>query len=327
MNLQSIVPQDFNGAVLARKGDVKDALAFGYSNVVDEVANKLDTKFATASAGKAFVAVGILQLIEQGKITFDSTIGELLDLEWNRIDPNITVAQLLSHTSGIPDYFDESVMDDYAELWADFPSYRIRQTADLLPLFMDKAMLYPAGERFQYNNTGFIVLGLIIEAVTGQKFDQYLQTAVFDVAGMADTGYFELDRLPKNTANNYIWDEEREQFYTNIYSVGAKGVADGGAFTTVLDIEKFWQALLGEKLLQSPMLERMLSRQAGDDEDSYGYGIWLSDSGQPYFEGSDPGVSFFSYYDRNDHLMVAAVSNTGDDVWEIGGEVIEILSA
>lgn len=181
----------------------------GYADLPNERPNRMDTRFGTASAGKAFVAVGVLQLVEKGVIALDSTIGELLPMDWKAIDPQITVRQLLTHTSGIPDYFDESVMDEYEELWVDFPNYRVRRNRDLLPLFIDKPMMYPKGERFQYNNTGFVVLAMIIEQATGMVFDEYLKENVFLPAGMGDTGYFELDRLPRNCANAYIWDEAR----------------------------------------------------------------------------------------------------------------------
>jgi len=84
--------------------------------MVNKVPNEVDTKFGTASAGKVFVATGILKLIENGLIDFDSTIGDILKFDLRQIDPDITVRQLLNHTSGIPDYFDESVMENYEDL-------------------------------------------------------------------------------------------------------------------------------------------------------------------------------------------------------------------
>ena len=201
-----------------------ERISQGYADLANQVPNKVHTRFGTASAGKAFVAVGIMQLIEQGKLRFDSTIGELLDYDLKQIDPQITVEQLLNHTSGIPDYFDEYVMDEYEELWVDFPNYRVRKSVDLLPLFIDKPMMYPRGAKFQYNNTGFVVLGLIIERVAGVvSFDQYLEERVFKPADMLDTGYFELDRLPAHCANGYIFDVQHNEYYTNIYSIEPKG--------------------------------------------------------------------------------------------------------
>ena len=131
-----------------------------------------------------------MQLIENGKLSFDDEIGNLLDFDLKAIDKRITVRQLLCHTSGIPDYFDESIMNEYDELWKDYPNYKIRKSSDLIQLFIDKPMMYPAGEKFQYNNTGYVVLGLIIEKLTGQLFDEYLEKNIFKPCGMLSTGYY-----------------------------------------------------------------------------------------------------------------------------------------
>jgi CubicO group peptidase (beta-lactamase class C family) len=236
---------------------------------------------------------------------------------------------LLNHTSGIADYFDESIMEEYAELWVDFPNYRIRKSSDLLPLFIDKPMMYPAGEKFQYNNTGFVVLGLVIEKLTGLPFDVYLSRNIFLSCEMLDIGYYELDRLPANCASAYIYDETRQEYYTNIYSVDAKGTGAGGAFTTVLDIDKFWQGLLKGKLISSRSVDEMFSLQSGDGDDHYGYGIWLKQTAentyQPYFQGSDPGVSFVSSYDREKNLSITLVSNFGQNVWELENLIYDLF--
>ena len=97
-------------------------------------------------------------------------------------------------------------------------------------------MMYPRGSRFQYNNTGFVVLAMILESVTGAAFDEYLRDCLFIPCGMTSTGYYELDRLPAKCASNYIYDAETQTYRTNIFSVDAKGTGAGGAFTTVGDI-------------------------------------------------------------------------------------------
>ena len=318
----------FRGCISVRRNRQPQlCLANGYADYGHRVKNTAETRFATASAGKAFVAVGILQLIERGKLSFSDTIARI-PVDWKQIDTGITVRELLTHTSGIPDYFDESVMTEYDELWRDFPNYKIRKSADLLPLFIDKPMMYPRGTRFQYNNTGFVVLGLMIEAVTGKPFDVYLRENVFEPAGMAHTGYYELDRLPENCANHYIFDAARGDYYTNIFSVDAKGTGAGGAFTTVPDVERFWDALLGYRLLSGQMTEEMLSVQVENEgEDSYGLGIWMQkkpDGYVPYFTGSDPGVSFISLYNRKTHENRTLVSNYGDNVWVLAEQLEEI---
>jgi len=322
MNIDEIVGKDFSGVISIRKdGQTIVQNPYGYADINNKIPNEIDTKFATASAGKVFVATGILQLIGNGKLSFNDTIGSILDFDLKSIDKKITVRQLLNHTSGIPDYFDESIMSEYAELWQDFPNYKIRKSMDLLPLFINKPMMYNAGEKFQYNNAGYVVLGLIIEKITGMLFDDYLEEKVFYPCGMFSTGYYELDRLPAKCANSYIYDENRKEYYTNIYSVDAKGTGAGGAFTSIPDVEKFWDNLLGGKLLPDHLLKEMLSLQSHSGDDYYGYGIWLekTEGGtlEPWFQGCDPGVSFISSYNRNQKLNITIISNTGNNVWEI----------
>jgi CubicO group peptidase (beta-lactamase class C family) len=331
MEFEEIVENDFSGCIsVVENGKDIFRKSFGYADLSNKVRNKLDTKFSTASAGKVFVAVGILQLIEAGKLRFDDKIGNILDFDLKAIDKGITVKQLLCHTSGIPDYFDESIMSEYEELWKEYPNYKIRSSSDLVPLFIDKPMMYPPGDRFQYNNTGFVVLGLIIEKITGKLFDKYLQENVFEPSGMFDTGYYELDRLPENCANSYIYDEQREEYYTNIYSVDVKGTGAGGAFTTVIDIDKFWSSLLEGKLISHKMLGQMVSVQSSSNTEYYGYGIWLKkikdNEYSPYFQGCDPGVSIISSYDIVNKVSVTLVSNFGCNVWKLGRNILSSMS-
>ncbi len=322
MNFQ--MDTDFRGnAFIIKNGEVLLEYCGGYADLANEIPNTPETRFATASMGKTFVAVGILQLIEAGRLHLEDTLGALLDFDLKQIDPEVTVKQLLTHTSGVPDYFDESVMDDYEALWKDYPNYRIRQNKDMLPLFIDKPMMYPKGERFQYNNTGFILLAMIIEQITGVDFDVYLQQNVFEKCGMHSTGYFVFDRLPAKCANSYIYCSDTDDYRTNIYSVGAKGTGDGGAFVTIGDIVKFWDGLLNHKLLSEATVSQMLSKQSGDGKDPeegyYGFGVWIIDNpkGQDYvyMQGCDDGVSAISEYNPNNGQITVLLSNYGDNVW------------
>lgn len=326
--MKTIVPPSFRGCVLVRRdGEELLSVAQGFRDLANEMPNRMDTRFPTASAGKAFVATAVMQLIEQGNLSLDASLGELLPFGLGKIDRSVTVRQLLSHTSGVPDYFDESVMDDYAELWADFPNYRIRKNADLFPMFFDKPMLYAPGERFQYNNSGYVLLAAVIEQLTGKEFDEHLQSAVFDPAGMRRTGYYELDRLPGGCANAYIRDEARDEYYANIFSVDAKGTGCGGAYTTAEDVSRFWDALCSGKLVSEKTLRGMTSIQAeAAGEDPYGFGLWLRRRKErilPYFTGCDPGVSFVSLRDPKSGLEITAVSNFGDDVWALRDALLE----
>lgn len=324
MDIKGMIDESFRGNIYIVQNDrVLCERVSGFADLPNEIPNTLETRFASASAGKAFVAAGILQLIESGRIRFDDTLGTLLDIPLNDIDKDVTVRQLLNHTSGVPDYFDESVMDEYEELWADYPNYKIRHNSDLLPLFINKPMMYPKGTKFQYNNSGYVLLAMIMEKVTGMYFDQYLKENIFDICGMEATGYYELDKLPARCANNYIYCADTNEYRTNIFSVDAKGTGAGGAFITVKDIVHFWTHLLEGKLISKALVADMLSKQSGDGADAeegyYGYGMWIIDNPNgrdlAYFQGCDPGVSFLSEYDPNNGIISVLVSNYGDNVW------------
>lgn len=323
MELKNVVPDSFSGVVGLYKG--AQALLerpFGDRDLVNQLPNELETLFGTASAGKAFVAVGIMTLIEAGKLSLTTTLEELLPDNLGNVDRQITIYELLTHTSTIQDYFDESIMDDYDELWHDFPNYRIRKNADLYPLFINKPVDLARKGKFVYNNSGFVMLAAVIEEVTAVPFDDYLQAVIFEPAGMLRTGYYELDRLPANTASAYCFDKESESYYTNIYSVDVKGTGAGGCFTTIGDVRCFWQALLGGKLVSSNTCEQLFAPQATNGEETYGLGFWLTEleEGQwvPYFEGMDPGICFFSLYDLTRNINVSVISNKGDNVWQVG---------
>lgn len=328
--MNALVPPSFRGCVYVRKNG-KEILRVcqGMRDLANALPNNFETRFPTASAGKAFVAAAVLQLIEEGKLHPDTRLGDVLPYDLGKIDRNVTVRQLLTHTSGVPDYFDESVMNDYAELWQDFPNYRIRKNNDLFPLFFGKPMMYAPGERFQYNNSGFVLLASILEECTGMLFDEYLRARIFEPAGMTGTGYPEMDRLPGNCANAYILDDAKQEYYTNIYSVDVKGTGCGGAYTTVGDAARFWDALYGGKLIGEDMLAQMTNLQAeGEGDDPYGFGLWLKrrkDSLLPYFTGCDPGVSFISVRDPAHRLDVTAVSNFGDNVWALADALLDEL--
>lgn len=310
----------FRGCIyVAHKGVELYKQASGYRDLSNRVKNNIKTRFGTASAGKAFVGVAILQLIEQEKLSLEDTIGNILDFDLKQIDPMITIRQLLTHTSGVPSYFDEEKVESYSDLWKDYPNYKVRTNRDLIPLFIDLPMRYPRGTKFEYSDTAFVILGIIIEIITKKPFDVYMEKAVFKPAKMRHTGYYPMDALPKNCANHYIYDKEKKSYHTNIYSIDAKGSGAGGAYTTLSDIHSFWMHLFKGTLLSKEMLKDMLSNQSGEAE-CYGYAMWLKkieDRFVPYFEGFDPGATFISMYDEKEDFMSIIMSNYQDDVWDI----------
>ncbi|HAQ06512.1 MAG TPA: penicillin-binding protein [Bacillus bacterium] len=305
---------DFSGVVLVEKdGKVIYQAASGYSNRADELLNSAGTKFGIASGSKLFTSIGIAQLVEKGMLAFDTKLKDCLDIVFPHFDENITLHHLLTHTSGIPDYFDEGTMDDYEDLWKERPMYKMKRVIDFLPMFQNSKMMFSPGERFHYNNAGFIVLGMVIEQATGLAFTEYIETNVFARCGMEDSGYYSLDNLPKDTAYGYI-DHEDGSWRSNIYCIAIRGGADGGAFVSAPDMVRFWQSLLEYKLLTEEFTIKLMTPYVNvKEEEYYGYGIWIRKSDGEIFKyhvlGYDPGISFHSAFYPQSGLKVAIPSN------------------
>jgi CubicO group peptidase (beta-lactamase class C family) len=313
----------FSGVVSVREQDeVIFNHAFGFANMAEQFPNTPYTRFGMASGAKTFTSVAVCQLVERGLISFNARLKDCLDVPLPHFDPAVTVHHLLSHSSGIPDYFDEAVMDDYEALWRERPMYTLRTPMDFLPLFSGEAMKSKPGARWVYNNAGFVILGLVIEQHSGMAFQDYVGRHIFHPCGMTDSGYFAMDRLPAGTALGYIPVGD-DEWRTNIYSIPIVGGPDGGAYTTVPDMGKFWDALMDGRLLNRATITRMLtpywSTRLEDEDTSYGYGIWIKqEKGEPlayYMLGEDPGVAFVSGIYPASRIQFSLMGNTVSATW------------
>ncbi|KAA1181575.1 serine hydrolase domain-containing protein [Paenibacillus sp. B2(2019)] len=291
---------DFSGVVLAKQYDKKIASScHGYANKSDKRENNIHTRFGIASGCKIFTAIAVCQLVERGLISFESRLSDYLKkVEFPLFSSEITIHQLLTHSSGIPDYFDETIMDDFEELWKTQPMYTLRQLEDFVPMFRNLPMMWTPGERFHYNNAGYIVLGLLVEELSGMSFSDYVELHIFKPCGMEQSGYFTLDALPANCALGYI-EEENGSWRSNIYSIPVKGGADGGAFVTAPDMQLFWNGLMNHTLLNPVLTSLLLTPHIHvNGEGYYGYGVWITLREEKVFKyhimGYDPGVSFRS---------------------------------
>lgn len=321
---------DFSGVVFVQdKKDVVYESAHGYSNRADRLANKVETKFGIASGCKLFTAIAICRLVMEGKLDFDSKMSEVLGYAFPNFDKSVTVHHLLTHTSGIPDYFDEEVMEDYEDLWKSRPMYYIKQLEDFLPMFQNGEMMFPPGKRFYYNNAGFVLLGMIVEHITGEDFTHYIEKNIFIPCDMKGSGYFSFDQLPADTATGYI-DNADGTWRSNMYSLPIKGGADGGAFVTAPDMAKLWNALMERQLLNEEMTSLLLTPHVEVDTDEYyGYGIWINKRNDSIYKyhvmGYDPGVSFASgYYPESGSILVIP-SNKADGPHKLMSVVEEYL--
>ncbi|WP_114937044.1 serine hydrolase domain-containing protein [Mucilaginibacter endophyticus] len=250
---------EFNGNVLvAEKGKVVYRRSFGYADVASKLLNTDQTTFNLASVSKTFTAVAILQLKQNGKLKLDDPfIKYFPEFPWKQI----TLRHLLSHTSGLPDYqiFEKPYSENPEKIYA---------LNDLIPALKNdsRGLLFKTGERYSYSNTGFGLLALLVEKLSGMKFQDYLTKYVFKPAGMDHT-YIETPLLP-------VADKNRAQRYEFIsYSPGqlkrvdsVKGdhiesvilgaiIGPTAVVSTTGDLLKFDEALYGGKLLQQKVLE------------------------------------------------------------------------
>jgi CubicO group peptidase (beta-lactamase class C family) len=305
----------------------------GFAVKSESILNKVNTRFQIASGSKVFTGLAICQLVEHGELGFDSLLSDCIDVTFPGYAPEITIHHLLTHSSGITSYFEEDVDPDYEALWQDLPMYKVRGPRDFLPLFRCKPAKFSPGERFEYNDGGYILLGLVIESVTGMSFSECIQERVLERAGMKDSGYFPTDQLPERSAYAYIKKDDNT-WRTNFFAVPIVGAPDGGAYTTAPDMFRFWKALMEKRLLNAETTRSLLKPQITTSWESpythYGYGVWIDrpekDIRRFFVEGSDPGVAFRSTVYVEEGIILTLMGNTGRALWPLCKEIETIMN-
>jgi CubicO group peptidase (beta-lactamase class C family) len=234
----------FSGVILAAKdGEPQLTHAWGLADVATKTPNTLDTKFNIGSINKFFTKTAIGQLAEAGKLSPDDTIRKHLPDYPSPVADKITIQQLVDHRSGLGDIF--------GERYRNAPPSRLRELSDFLPLFADKPLDFEPGTSQRYSNAGYIVLGLIIEKLSGQKYRDYIQQHVFAPAGMKDTGFYAIDEKVANRATGYTLrgeDHDLTERRPNIGSLPGRPSSAGGAYATAGDLLRFAKALDANKL-------------------------------------------------------------------------------
>lgn len=260
----------FSGTVyVARNGRPIYARAFGLANKTWKIPNRVDTRFNLASITKMFTAVAVAQLVEQGKLTYGKTVGEILpDYPNKKVAGSVTVGQLLAHTSG---------MIGARALAEKGPGPQSARTlAPWLDTFVDEPLSFAPGQRFDYSNAGYILLGAIIEKASGQTYYDYVTDHVFKPAGMTDTAFYDLETDPPNLATGFM-DSPDGTRRNNIFALTARGAPHAGSYSTGPDMVKFHLALTSHKLLKESSLKTLwtgVTEEAGKQRE-YAYGAWV----------------------------------------------------
>ncbi len=314
----------FSGVVrIDRAGEIELAQAYGLAHRGFEIPNEVDTRFGIASGAKAFTALVVVSLIEEGVLQLSTTARSVLGADLPLIDDDVTVEHLLAHRSGIGDYLDEEAVEvgDYV---MPVPVHELATTEDYLAVLDGHPSAFTPGERFAYCNGGFVVLALIAERASGVPFHQLVEQRVCRPAEMSDTEFLRSDELPGRTATGYV--ESDGAWRTNVFHLPVRGSGDGGIYSTAADISSLWEALFAGRLVSEDWVAEMVRPRSDAPAHSkrYGLGFWLHGSKDAVIlEGYDAGVSFRSLHDPGAQSTLTVISNTTDGAWPIAGYLAE----
>ena len=278
----------FAGSVLVtREGRVLYARAVGQADRERGVANRLDTRYDVASMNKMMTATAVLQQVAAGRIRLGDTVGRHLpDYPNADVRRRVTVAQLLSHTGGLGSYWNARFEARRTEL---------HTVSDYLALFAADPLPFAPGAGWEYSNAGYIVLGAIVERVTGEPFDAYVGRRVFGPAGMTGSGFWALRDTVPNRARSYTTGAPPGRLAPGAFGRPApprrsamdqrpeRGSAAGGGYSTVGDLVRFADALRTGRLLPGRWADTLWVARAARPErmggGAYGYGFGIETAG------------------------------------------------
>ncbi len=290
----------FNGAALvADHGQVIFKKGYGLANMEWNIPDAPDTKFRLGSITKQFTATLILQLAEQGKIDLTAPISRYLPDYPKGPGDRITIHELLNHTSGIPGY------TELPEFGA--KSRETSKPADFIAFFANRELLFEPGTKFSYSNSGYFLLGVILEKITGQSYERLLQEHIFDPAGMHDTGYD--STAPLLTKRAWGYDSTLDGYRNTSYIDMSLPFSAGSLYSTAQDLFRWDRALYTDKILSSASKNKMFTPGLSD----YGYG-WFIRKGAVTTVEHDGGINGFNTLisrDLEPQRLIVLLNNTG----------------
>lgn len=292
-------------ALVARKGQIIYKKAFGMANLEYNIPMQMDNIFRIGSITKQFTAVAILQLMEKGKLSLQDSINKFIP-DYPNQGYKITIEHLLTHTSGIRSY--TNMKDFETKMTLDL------KPTELIEFFKKEPMEFAPGTKWNYNNSGYFLLGYIIEKVSGKTYPQYIEENFFKPLGMNHSLYGSDLKIVNNRASAY--EKDSTGFINAPYLNMNQPYAAGSIQSTVEDLFKWHQAVHAYKLVKKESLEKAFTKYKLTDgkETDYGYGWGLSDiQGSPTIGhgGGIPGFLTQSIYLPKEDVFVAVFSNCG----------------
>jgi CubicO group peptidase (beta-lactamase class C family) len=306
---REILGTDFNGsALVSRDGDLLFAEGIGIADDANGIPNTPETRFRLGSVTKQFTAMAVLMLASQRLFKTTDPVCNYVDTcpaGWDRV----TIEHLLSHSSGIADFVDQPGFDPM----------KAATPADTAASVADIPLAFEPGASFAYSSTGYVLLGMVIERVSGLDYETFLEQHIFEPVGMADSGYEHGDT--PGLAVGYA-----SEFKLSSALDMSVPYAAGGLYSTVLDLQRWVDALDAGALVDAAAMQRFVTRLAdtADEPDiGYAYGVYVGDENGHRAVSHDGMINGFSTYLAwypDDGLMIALLTNRqeGPDLVRIG---------
>jgi CubicO group peptidase (beta-lactamase class C family) len=295
-----VADHHFMGTVLvARGGQVLFSKGYGSANLEWNVPNTSNTKFRLGSVTKQFTAASILLLEERGKLSINDPVKKYIPdapAAWDKI----TIFHLLTHTSGIPNF-------------TGFPDYQKLEpfaatATELVARFRDKPLDFQPGEKWSYSNSGYVLLGYLIEKITGESYEKFVEDNIFISLGMKDSGYDSNSAVITHRASGYDWQPAKNRYQNSGFIHMSIPHGAGALYSTTEDLLKWEQGLFGGKLLQTASLEKMIS----PFKNNYAFGLGVETTGGHKVISHGGGIEGFNtdleYYPE-DKLTVVVLRN------------------
>ncbi|HET6360421.1 MAG TPA: serine hydrolase domain-containing protein [Gemmatimonadota bacterium] len=324
--LDRLVAADgFSGSVLvARAGRPIFERAYGEASKSYGIPNAVDTKFNLGSMNKMFTAVAVAQLAERGVLSWDDPIGKWLGPDWVRpeVGEKATIRHLLTHTSGLGSFFNDEFMRSSRGLYRDLDAWK--------PIVSEDSLAFEAGTDWAYSNTGFLLLGVIVEKASGESYYDYVREHIYEPAGMTGTDAYEVDAVVPNLAQGYerIETEGAVTYRSNVFEHTVRGGPAGGGYSTAPDLLAFSRALGDGRLVAPETAALITTAKPEAASPDYGYGFQQWEDGRVFgHTGGFPGISAALMIDRETGDVVVVLSNYGRASRPVSDFARELLAA
>jgi CubicO group peptidase (beta-lactamase class C family) len=316
---------DFNGTVLvARQGKILYQRGFGLANREWNIPNDLETKLEIGSMTKQFTAMLVLQLVNEGKLRLDGHVSDYLPYYRHDTGNRITISQLLSHTSGVPNF---TSLPGFLDGPASRIHYGVQEFAQK---YCSGDLEFEPGTKFNYSNSGYFLLGAILEQVSGKSYEILLQERIFGPLGMKNSGYLHTETLIPHRAAGY---ERTASGFQNarFYDMSIPFAA-GALYSTVGDLFLWDQALYGEQLLPAKLRDLLFKPNL--ENYGYGWGLLIPAAGSPYAGETIPmhGGAIFGFQSviqrvvQHKELIVLLDNSDSPKLLEIALQIRRVLA-